>query len=428
MKIVVITSIYPGEGTPKGFTPVVHYFVKEWVKMGYDVRVIHTSTYFPKIYYHAPQWVRKFIQDRIGIALPEKRLIKEVEYEFEGVKVYRIPMKKLMPMSNYSQKVLDKACIMAKDYLAKESFKPEHIISHWLNPQLILMSYLKGVTGANTTMVLHGAGPGMEKPFKDWNRLITDVNIWGYRSVSTKEYFENIYGKAQYSFRCFSGIPAYYTENVPKRDGSFRNRFVQVGMLLERKYPDKTIDALSSVYGTADYYLKIVGEGTMRGALDAKIASIGAQDKVKLLGRLSRPEVMNVLDQSDVFILISRQEIFGLVYIEAMARGCIVVASRGEGMEGIIEHGKNGFMCEAGNSKELADIIRKIQNMTDEGRKAISDAAIATSLNLTDVAVAKDYIETVVSFGEMMRENAYVAPVYHTLSIGENAVGEEFKH
>ena len=28
----MITPIYPGNGTPKGYTPVVHYFTKEWVK------------------------------------------------------------------------------------------------------------------------------------------------------------------------------------------------------------------------------------------------------------------------------------------------------------------------------------------------------------------------------------------------------------
>lgn len=417
MKLLIITSVYPGEGTPSSFTPVVHYFVKEWIRMGYDVRVIHTCTYFPAIYYKAPQWVRKQIQDRIGIALPETRLDKELEYEYEGVKVYRIPMKKMMPMSNYSKNELNKACEMAKDYLEKENFKPEHIISHWLNPQLVLMSYLKSVTGAVTTMVLHGAGPGMEKPFRDWANLKADVDIWGYRAVQTKEYFESTWGKPKYSFRCFSGIPSYYTENVPKRDGVFRNRYVQVGMLLERKYPDKTIDALSSVYGDLDYSLQIVGEGTMRRTLEERIAKVGAQDRIKLLGRLSRPDVMNILDQSDVFILISRQEIFGLVYIEAMARGCIVVASRGEGMEGVIEHGKNGFMCEAGNSRELEGIIHHIQNMTDEERKSMSDAAMATSLKLTDVAVAKDYIETVISYGDKIQEDSGEAPVYHSLNI-----------
>ncbi len=403
-QIIVISSIYPGEGTPQSFTPVVHYFVKEWVKKGYEVRVIHTSTYFPKIYYHAPQWVRKFVQDKIGIALPESCLDKEKEYEYEGVKVYRIPMKKMMPMSNYSQKVLDCACRKAEAYIKKEGFCPKYIISHWLNPQLVLMSEMKKVTGAVTTMVLHGAGLGMEKPFKDWKRLTADVDIWGYRSVKIKESFESICGKQKYAFRCFSGIPSYYTENVQTRDGSFKGRFVQVGLLIERKYPDKAIDAVANVYGGGDYILNIVGEGSMMGTLETKITSMGIQDKVHLVGRLPRNEVMKVLDKSDVFILISSNEVFGLAYIEAMARGCIVIASRGEGMEGVIDHGKNGFLCEAGNAEELASIIRVIQNMTNEERKIISDAAITTSLKLTDVAVARDYIETVEEYGEKIRE------------------------
>lgn len=423
MKILVISSIYPGEGTPNNFTPVVHYFVKEWVKMGYDVRVIHSCTYFPRIYYHAPQWLRKVVQNRIGIALPESCLDTEGEYEFEGVKVYRIPMKKYMPMSNFSRKELNRACVKSKDYLKKENFNPMLIISHWLNPQLELMSYLKGVTGAITTMVLHDAAPGMDKGFNNWNMLKSDVDIWGYRSVSIKNCFESTYGKPQYSFRCFSGIPRYYTENVPMRDGSFSNRFVQVGMLLKRKYPDKTIEALSSVYGNSEFSLQIVGDGVMKYKLEELVVEKGLNNKVKILGRLPRHVVMDILDQSDVFILISRNEVFGLVFIEAMARGCIVVASRGEGMEGIIEDGKNGFMCEAGNSEELAEIVQRIKNMTDDERKAISDAAINTSLKLTDIAVAKDYIETVISFGEMIHENSEDTYTYHSLRISESQLG-----
>ena len=420
MQILVITSIYPGEGTPKSFTPVVHYFVREWVKMSYDVRVIHTCTYFPSIYYKAPESLCRFLQNRIGIALPETRLDKEEEYEYEGVKVYRIPMKKFMPMSNYSEKVLKMACEKAERYVKKENFQPEHIISHWLNPQLVLMSHLKAVTGATTTMVLHGAGPGMKKPFKDWNRLRRDVDIWGYRAEKTREAFETVCGHPKYTFRCFSGIPEFYTKDVPQRDGSFHNRFIQVGLLIERKYPDKTIEAVTSVYGNGDYTLNIVGEGSMKEDLTKRISELKAQDRVHLLGRLPRTDIIPILDQSDVFILISKKEVFGLVYIEAMARGCIVVASRDEGMEGVIENGKNGFLCEAGNSKELANIICQIKEMPDEERRAISDAAIATSIKLTDVAVAKDYIETVISYGEKILKNSKEAPVYHSLDIQVN--------
>lgn len=39
--ILVLTSIYPADDIPKGWTPVVHYFTKEWVKLGHRVLVVN---------------------------------------------------------------------------------------------------------------------------------------------------------------------------------------------------------------------------------------------------------------------------------------------------------------------------------------------------------------------------------------------------
>lgn len=415
MKILVLTSVYPGPDVPKSFTPVVHYFTKEWKLMGYDVRVIHCCTYFPAIYYKAPGWFRRMVQNKMGIALPEKRLDKTIEYELDGVKVLRIPMKKMKPLGHYSDSVLKKASLVARDYIRKVDFRPDHIISHWINPQLMLMSDLKQATGAVTTMVLHGDIPKL-KSFKKWEQLVADVDIWGFRSLDIKDSFEKVCGQPHYSFRCFSGIPEYYTKDVPRRDGQFHNCFVQVGILMDRKYPDKTIEAVTSVYGARDYSLIIVGEGAMKEDLSNKVKELGATGKIRLTGRLPRQEIIPIFDQSDVFILISRAEVFGLVYIEAMSRGCIVIASRGEGMEGVIENGINGFLCEAGNSEELAGIIQHIQDLSDDERKRISDAAITTSLSLTDVSVARDYIDTVIEYGNRIASNdAHNVLSYHAI-------------
>ena len=56
-----------------------------------------------------------------------------------------------------------------------------------------------------------------------------------------------------------------------------------------------------------------------------------------------------------------------------------------------------------------------IQIYEDE-RKRISEAAIATSLKLTDVSVARDYIETVAKFGGMIKENRTDKEEYHSMS------------
>lgn len=422
MKILVLTSIYPGGVTPKGFTPVVHYFVKEWIEFGYDVRVINAASYFPSIYYKAPKWLRRIVQDKIGIVLPDVQRKNDMEYELEGVKVLRIAMRKWVPMSGYSEKELKKACDKSLHYIQKQDFLPDVIISHWVNPQLALLSFLKEKTGAFTTLVLHESGKGIKEEFKNWEKIFNDVDVWGYRSNAIKEKFESIYGTPLYSFRCFSGIPASFCDHAPIKDGSFHNRFVQVGILMDRKFPHKAIEGVAEACRGEAFSFELVGDGGMMDSLRLQVEASGLQGQVSLCGRVARDEVVEKLDKADVFILISQNEVFGLVYLEAMARGCIVIASRGEGMDGIINDGINGFFCEAGNSEELATVIRRIKSLPDEKRAIISANAQVTAMSLTDKKVANDYIETVLRYKKQSGKNETDGPEYHSMNFMDGVI------
>lgn len=86
-------------------------------------------------------------------------------------------------------------------------------------------------------------------------------------------------------------------------------------------------------------------------------------------------------------------EIFGLVYLEAMTLGCITIAARHEGIDGIFEDGVNGFLCEAGNAVELATIINKIRQMSPETLMRMPMKAKQTSAMYSDVNVAQRYIK-----------------------------------
>ena len=44
-----------------------------------------------------------------------------------------------------------------------------------------------------------------------------------------------------------------------------------------------------------------------------------------------------IIHNADCFVMVSSREAFGLVYVEAMAKGCIVIATKGQGMDGIIK-------------------------------------------------------------------------------------------
>ena len=74
------------------------------------------------------------------------------------------------------------------------------------------------------------------------------------------------------------------------------------------------------------------------------------------------------MQMSECFIMVSKNETFGLVYLEAMLQGCIVVASKNEGIDGIIIHGENGFLCNAGDVNELTKNLKiyRFSNWTRE--------------------------------------------------------------
>ena len=124
---------------------------------------------------------------------------------------------------------------------------------------------------------------------------------------------------------------------------------------------------------------------------------LGIDNKIILKGHLKRDDVIRELDSAEVFIMISKRETFGLVYLEAMARGCIVVASKDEGMEGIIKHGYNGYLCNAGNPDALAKIIKEIKELPLDELNKISHAALLTAREMTDKKMAENYINVISS-------------------------------
>ena len=64
-KILALTNVYPASDIPKGYILVLHYFVCEWVKMGYEVRVINDDANFPLGYYIV-HFYNSIIANRLG--------------------------------------------------------------------------------------------------------------------------------------------------------------------------------------------------------------------------------------------------------------------------------------------------------------------------------------------------------------------------
>jgi glycosyltransferase involved in cell wall biosynthesis len=101
--------------------------------------------------------------------------------------------------------------------------------------------------------------------------------------------------------------------------------------------------------------LLVVGEGPSRHALEAQCERLGISASVTFLGYVS--DVATTYAAMDVLVLPSQHEGFGIVLIEAMAMGVLVVATKVRGIEEVVDDGDTGLLVPYDNSQELATNI-----------------------------------------------------------------------
>lgn len=392
--ILVLTPLYPADDLPKEFTPVVHYFTKQWVKEGYNVVVIHYPYNFPKLVLKLAKPFIGRIKQHFGMAVVRTTYLDETEYELEGVRVKRIPLKKIKPHGRYGMKVIKMGFDKAVQYLETIGFYPDVITTHWANPSFDLIPLFKEKYGVPACYVDHLAGRDIINTYKgDAEKLINNIDLIGYRSRYIKNTFEHLYSPHKPSFFCYSGIPVeFLPDKTHMRAFDKVKSFVYVGTLIKRKFPAEIIPALYEAFGDEEYSMRYIGRGNEETEIRKQIAKYQVEKKVEICGYMPREEVVKNLDQSDIFVMMSRNETFGLVYLEAMARGCITIASWREGFDGIIEDGVNGFLCEAGNPNDLARVVKRIRQMSTSELNRISENAMQTARELTDKKVALLYL------------------------------------
>jgi len=99
--------------------------------------------------------------------------------------------------------------------------------------------------------------------------------------------------------------------------------------------------------------LLLVGDGPERVIAEHQCREWGYCDKVMFLGNLK--STIEVLAISDLFLLPSETESFGLAALEAQAARVPVIASNTGGIPEAVEHGFSGFLSDVGNTEEMAE-------------------------------------------------------------------------
>ncbi len=394
--VLLLTNIYPMNDKSYSGTPVCHYFTREWMRMGYNVKVVHFESLFPRIYYGIGKLFNSYIQAKTGCVAYTNTPRKYQQYMVDDVPVIFVPMRKIIPHSSFSSKVVADALKLVRHRLELDSFVPDIITAHFLLPQLEMLYHMKNIfPNARTCMVLHSNGSAMSRIYKNYEEYMGAVDVWGFRSESFRKEFEKQYGKCRKSFICFSGIPEKYLSRVDKDFNSGVRKFVFVGSLYKLKRVEDSIKALSAAFLEKNFTFDIVGEGEEERNLRSLVKELGVEHQVIFHGQVSRDSAQTIIHNADCFVMVSSREAFGLVYVEAMAKGCIVIATKGQGMDGIIKNGENGFLCESENVTKLASLIKNISEMLPEKLRRISQNAVFTASSMTDKKAAEHYINQV---------------------------------
>lgn len=396
MKLYVITPIYATTTEGDGATPLVHYFAREWVKMGHEVTVFNFMARFPRPYYWVGKMFQHQLNSRLGMLVPT-HCPHDGDFMAEGVKVIRRTMTKYKPHTEYTASNIEYALSVIRNECERKGV-PDYFIGHWDSPCMDIMPKLKSKFKKPIAVVLHSNQFCFEKRHgADAVNVLKQFDVIGFRNRSAQEDFERNYFKPVKSFICYSGVSEAFLkagEGLEKTFDEPIKKFIYTGSLIARKHAEELYEALCESYPEGDFSIKYVGDGAERSNIEANYAA-KKLGKVVFTGRIPRESIIEHLKQADVFAMISKSEIFGLVYIEAMALGLIPIGSRNEGIDGIIVDGENGFLCEAGNVEELASIITKLKKMPKDDLRKISIAARKTALDFSDSRVAEKYIDEI---------------------------------
>ena len=158
-------------------------------------------------------------------------------------------------------------------------------------------------------------------------------------------------------------------------------KIVFVGRLAQPKDPLLLLESFNSLsFELKDRtQISIIGEGPKRKELEKFIKENRLEEKVKLLGSISREKVFEVLKNSDIFVLISNWEGFPYTIIEAMSFGLAIIASEVGGIKEAVNE-SCGILIKRGDKEGIKNALGRllknpslIKEMGERGKEKVKE-------------------------------------------------------
>ncbi|MBO6563634.1 MAG: glycosyltransferase [Pseudomonadales bacterium] len=347
MRVLVATPWFPNQrdGWPGIF---VAKSVCALAEAGCQVGVLNYRAHYPWLF---KRWVpREHLGEVSAEEFPELAFLKTERY-------FSLPGQLLQ---NTKDCLLDKV-VGPSIQSACEEFLPDLIHVH---TETLLPPIVNAGVGTPVVVTIHGQNTNSKlMSGRHLSRLVSALRSAAQVIVvgdPLSPFVSSLLGEG--------GNPVTLWNGVDTMEGRVREdckaiRLVTVSNLVPEKGVQDLVSVLASIPKSFDWRLTIVGSGPCLHEIIRLIDSHDLGDRVVLTGNLPNREVLSLMNRSDIFVLPSRREAFGIVYAEAMACGLLAVGIEGQGPSQFIENGTTGYLVRAGDNSMLQELLLKIFRM-----------------------------------------------------------------
>lgn len=252
-----------------------------------------------------------------------------------------------------------------------------------------------------------------ERPFKKGKTLRNLANMLYYhnrfRKYNIHMLCASAYAAADYAFLGnyvgktykWGYFTRYKQLNKQEMISTKNNAVCQlawVGRMIDWKHPEVAINLAASLKKeNMIFHLTMIGDGYLRRKLEALVEKLNLKNEVSFIGNIRADQVTEHLYNSNIVILTSNyEEGWGAVLNEAMANGCVAIASHATGSAPfLINNGHNGYIYHFGHNKQL---LRIVEQLIDDHslQLTIGQNAYATINTYWNGAVAAENLTTLI--------------------------------
>lgn len=367
---ILIVGHYNGDGSPTASH--IHDQVKAYAALGHDVLVLAPVALGKRDYFH-----RRF---RSGMVFADN-----------------IPHLTLhhVSLSNFGEDGFNtkSAICSIKKWLNKlKDFRPDIIHAHTFGTDTEIGKYLKKCLGVPLVITTHGSDTSIpyEQGNLDFLRSCCDGADQVIAVSSALADKVRACGTSTPVSTILNGFAVQHTSQIKEK--KFPCSLIQVGSLQKQKRFDTTLLAFSQTRNAyPEAKLTLIGQGTEREHLESLSRELGVADAVHFTGLLPNNGVLAEMARSQFFCMPSVREGFGIVYLEAMASGCITIGTEGEGIADLIVSGENGFLVPPDDPEAIVRVIDWCITHPEEAA-TIAERGRRDALALTWEKNAKEYI------------------------------------